>query len=308
MDIRNNPFERLMGGVIMDEQKEPARASATRPQEERGRLEDLLFQDSPAASGTTREIRVVGARKRFWRWSVVSLLLLLGGLALLYALLEHLPTRSPEIPVVQTGPVKRLPMPPRPPADAPSGRTASGVTGSSPDSGTERQQAEPASVSAEAGELPTGNYRLVIGPLILEKELRRATRLLDDLGLPTEKRPGQGQVGMIRLLAGEYPPGEAAARLEELKKLAPGAFLLPDNERRALYAGSFHDPREAAKVRADLRAQGIALETVEVEVPMNGTLLVTRIETDRQTAEQLVRRLAGEGLRVRSQRQETAAQ
>lgn len=306
MDEPREPFEKA--NAQEDDAKRPL-------QERRGRLEDLLFQGSHDPLQTTimtSEVRTVAAGRRIWIGLSLFLLLILAGGGLLYLFWPAGPKTSPPIGAVLSSAEQRLPMPPRPADDTAGQKTPAERE---PKTSAVADHREP--VSGEAVTEPTALapepvavrgevFRLVVGPLMTAGELQWARDLLNGLGLPVEKRPGHGPVRMTRLLEGRYADREAAVRLEQLKQLAPGAFLMPEEGRSALYAGSFHDPGEADKARAALRLRGVSVENLEVQVLMNGTLLVSRLETDRQTAEALMQRLAREGLNVRIQQQENA--
>ena len=94
-----------------------------------------------------------------------------------------------------------------------------------------------------------------IGPFLSKSTLETAKERLLALGYRPEQTTGRGPVPMIRLLEGVYPAEEARRQLATFKKTVRSAFILPQGEQWALYAGSFYAPERAERLRRTLAAK-----------------------------------------------------
>ena len=138
-------------------------------------------------------------------------------------------------------------------------------------------------------------FTVSVGPFINDEELQQAISRLQELGFQSQERPGRGQVSMIRLLEGVYPAAEAKIHLAALKKVVNSAFLLPDGDKLALYAGSFHQESRARQMQGDLVHEMINVSLINSEVIMDGTMLVA-LQADQKTAREVVVHISGFGL------------
>lgn len=137
-------------------------------------------------------------------------------------------------------------------------------------------------------------YRVLVGPYLYVGDTKAAEDKLVALGYQLRKIDGSGPVSMVRLLVGRYPPAEARTRLAELKSLLDDAFLLPDDNRLAIYAGSFSDRSRAERYVKVLAEQGVSVTPVVNKIEMNGKMFVVA-EAGQDQARALVKRLAAAG-------------
>ena len=138
-------------------------------------------------------------------------------------------------------------------------------------------------------------FTVNVGPFISDTELQQAISQLKAIGFQSQKKPGRGQVVMIRLLEGIYPTGEAQAHLAALKKVVDSAFLMPDGDNLAVYAGSFHEESQARLTRDELAHKKVRVSLVDSEVTMNGTMLMV-LQADQQTAGEVAAHISSLGL------------
>lgn len=150
----------------------------------------------------------------------------------------------------------------------------------------------PAPVVAE----PT--HRVLVGPLVNQRDLAQAAALLRERGFEPHQQHGSGTVDMIRLLEGIYPQAQAQQRLEELHKEFSSAFLLPDGERWALYIGSFSDREHARRQQRELAERQIQVVPVDSQLTMEGALLIVA-RSSLQAAEEVAAEVNAVGLRAR---------
>ncbi|TYO99867.1 cell division septation protein DedD [Geothermobacter ehrlichii] len=123
------------------------------------------------------------------------------------------------------------------------------------------QQEQPAGGALSAG------YRVRVGAFILPANLRDALATVKKLGYEPRVEAGKITRSMVRLRYGVYPRQEARRHLDELKKIAPGAFVVYEQEKGAVYAGSFVNVDKARRYADVLwEKKGIRLDEVKVDV------------------------------------------
>jgi len=138
-------------------------------------------------------------------------------------------------------------------------------------------------------------FTVIVGPFINGEDLQQAISQLQELGFQPQKKPGSGQVAMIRLLEGVYPRAEARRHLAGLKKVVKSAFLLPEGDYLAVYLGSFHQEDRARQMQSDLAQKMIKVSLVDSDVTMNGTVLAA-LQADQQTAREVAAHISSLGL------------
>ncbi len=264
-----------------------------RPTEQKKRLESLLLDDSDSAESVDhlvdREVKVVGGGtiNLFGSLFILVLLcaLLLGSG---YYFLGRLPPQQPADSLQSYYVSPKLPIPVRPKIDIPAAVAV--IT-------EEVSSSEPVKTAAVVLVVnsKTPLFTVTVGPFINDVDLQQAVSRLRELGFQPQKKPGRGQVTMIRLLAGRYSAVEARQHLEDLKKVVKSAFLLAEGDSLAVYAGSFHQEDRALQMQADLAQEMINVSLVDSEVTMNGTMLVA-LQADQQTAREVAAHIASLGL------------
>lgn len=138
-------------------------------------------------------------------------------------------------------------------------------------------------------------HSMEIGPCINQMELKKAEEIVGSHGLKTQKIIRTGPVKFTRLRVGIYPPKEAFNQLKALKKKVDSAFLLPENGKSALYAGSFHNSKKALRFKKLLEQKQINVTIVETKIKMQGTMLVVQ-QVEPQTAEMIAEKISKLGL------------
>ncbi len=140
-------------------------------------------------------------------------------------------------------------------------------------------------------------FTVVVGPFINSDNLNLAISSLRELGFQSQKVSGRGQVTMVRLLEGIYSRAEALIHLTALKKVANSAFILPDGDKLAVYAGSFRQEKRARSLQVSLAQEKIDVALITSEVVMAGTMLQV-LQADQQTAQEIVEHISKLGLSV----------
>lgn len=267
---------------------------AGRSENRRKRLESLLL-DEPDSNDSVeqlvdREVEVVGeGTKKFFGSLFVLFLLCILLLGVGYYFFSRLPPLQP--PEVQKNYYvsEKLPIPDRPEKVIPEEVDIIVEEVSTP----EPVKVAPVIVPVVNNETPL--FTVTVGPFINDEDLQQAISRLRELGFQPQKKPGRGQVTMVRLLEGEYPAAEARIHLKGLKKVVKSAFLLPEGDLLAVYAGSFHQEDRARQMQADLTQEMINVSLVNSEVTMNGTVLAA-LQADQQTAREVAAHISSLGL------------
>jgi hypothetical protein len=115
----------------------------------------------------------------------------------------------------------------------------------------------------------TSCYTLQIGEYVVQSGLGEAKKKIKSLGLEPLVEPGAKKKGpMTRLYLGEYPSQAAAKKgLDKLRAgKVDGFYLLEEDQKYHVYAGSYLDEKGAAKERQRFAALGIKLSLKQVVV------------------------------------------
>ncbi|MCD6582984.1 MAG: hypothetical protein J7K90_14410 [Desulfuromusa sp.] len=297
--------------MAVDKQEVPApvdRSAGVTERQENGskRLESLLLDDSDSMQAVEhiadQEVKVVGGGNS-GRFGLLTVLLLfcifLFGAGYYY--LSNMPSPQPPVNQMSHYVSPQYPIPDRPKIVLTTvvDVVAADEKVSVPDSNAiavekgDMEKKTPVLAPSVAAEVPL--FTVSVGPFVNDDELQRAVTRLQELGFQSQKKPGRGQVTMIRLLEGIYPAEEAKIRLATLKKVAKSVFLLPDGDKLALYAGSFHQESRARQMQDDLAHEMIKVSLIDSEVTMNGTMLVA-LQADQQTAREVAAHISSLGL------------
>jgi len=274
--------------------------------EKRGtpRLEELLLDDSVCPSGggsnTDQDVRVVGGKQGSHINSLIILIvfcLLVLGIGYFY--LQSMATTPSARNQYQYYTSPKLPIPARPETVAVDVSTVveQVVVDNMAKFPEEVVGEKIADIGAAPVNQPASLLTVSVGPLISDDEVTHAVEQLQQLGFQPETKRGRGLVTMIRLLEGTYPAAIAHNHLSQLKKNVKSAFLLPQGDQLAVFAGSFHQENRAKTLQSDLAKKNVHVTLVDGNVEMVGTLL-TVIQADQQTAREVANLLSGLGLKT----------
>ncbi len=189
--------------------------------------------------------------------------------------------------VLQKVPIKA----PKPAAEAgASNAQAVAATAGSGEAAAETQQ--PAKVAdgktkdpAVAGQPVREGYTLLAGAYVSPVLLKSAISKVRSLGYQPRTLSDAKTVEMTRVRIGVYAPAEAKAKLAELKKIAPDAFILPEGEQVAVYAASHFDPTAHNAFAERLRQAGVTFDEEKALRKLPMTELFFGEFSDREAAE-----------------------
>ncbi|MRR06080.1 MAG: SPOR domain-containing protein [Deltaproteobacteria bacterium] len=191
-------------------------------------------------------------------------------------------SRTPAVKQEQSvAKTSRPPAPVKPTASrisAPGGQTAKVVAGQKPAvekiAKTPIKTATPlkkATSGQPAAKKQSDEFALVVGSYVLKSSLRADKAKLEKAGLQTFIVPGKMRSQpMNRLLVAEVASHEAAlAELVKVKKASKDAFFLQENNKYAIYAGSYFADDRAVQEQERLRKLGFVpiLKRSQAPVP-----------------------------------------
>ncbi|MHC1696492.1 MAG: SPOR domain-containing protein [Geobacteraceae bacterium] len=139
----------------------------------------------------------------------------------------------------------------------------------------------------QAGAIKPGErYTLVVGSYVLKSSMSAAKVKLEKAGLQTSVVPGKMRSEpMNRLLVAEVSSAQAAQEeLAKVKKASKDAFFLKENNKYAIYAGSYFSQDRAAQEQERLRKQGFVLILKKSQAPVSTYALSTGSYASREAA------------------------
>ena len=278
----------------INETSEGTADRATTVETEQQRLESLLLDEPDHGQAfehiAAQEIRVVNdqsAGRTGLLLGFLVLCLLFLGAGYYYLFTSH--TFKPQRTQAPLDVSPKFPIPARPKIDIPVAAVPEGTSLATPK--------KEVSAGAPAVVADVSLFTVMVGPFINSHEVDHATHQLRDIGLMPEAKKGRGPVLMIRLLLGVYPEEEARDHLDSLKKVAKSAFLLPQGDKLAVYAGSFHQQDRAERMQEQLAQKKVNVTLVDSEVLMTGTMLIA-LQADEKTAHEVATHITDFGLQA----------
>ncbi len=145
-----------------------------------------------------------------------------------------------------------------------------------------------------------GTYTLQIGVYVTDKSLAAEKVKLKSAGLnPVITKGPKMTEPMNRLFIGEFGSYvEASIELQKLRKVTRDAFMLPEKDKFALYAGSYFVKERAEKERDRLSEAGLKPVIRKISAPVSTLRLTAGNFQTRESAEQEARRLKKLGVKA----------
>lgn len=226
------------------------------------------------------------------------------------------PVAAPAPPKPEPAKVASTEVPPKPastpapapkpalPAAAPKPVPPAATTAAPVPSPAPATKKEPApSKQAKKGVKPAakkkgGPYHLLIGDFGPDKSLGAVLAKLKKSGIsPVRKNTVQAPESMNRLYLEEFADQDTAeAELRKVKKLTADAFLVSDNGKYFLYAGSYLSPERAASEMKKLGAKGVKPAIRKARVTVRVTRVTAGSYASAEEAKKDVRRLRKQGV------------
>ncbi len=157
----------------------------------------------------------------------------------------------------------------------------------------------------EADKATSGRWTVIVGSYQLEDALAVDLARVKKAGLDAAILPGSRKSAkMNRLFLAEYSDKAAAkAELEKLKRHTSDAFIIDNDGKHAVYAGSYLLDERASAEKERLAAAGFPLTVKRAEVPIPTKRLAAGTFADKKSAEAAQKKLMGVGLKASLSRQ-----
>ena len=191
------------------------------------------------------------------------------------------PAVAPPAPAAKPAPAKitkpATPAPagpavkPAPPAKAATAVPVKPAPSKAAVAGKAPAKADGKSTKAAAKKHATGAYTLVIGEYVGEKSAVSVQAKLKKLGIkPVAKTRAIRSEPMNRLYLGSFDTHQSAdAALDNLSKFTKDGFLLQENGRYSVYAGSYFNEAKAAIEQDRLYEKGVKLVMKKTKAPVH---------------------------------------
>lgn len=184
-------------------------------------------------------------------------------------------------------------------ADAAAVANEAEAVTAAPPPAAEPKQTDAASKTVTPDGSGEGGFILDAGSFLLSGNRDRLMGRLRDLEYAPRLSQVEAKVAMTRLRLGVYPQSEASQVLQRAKQVIAGAFSLPvAGGEYAVYAGTFVDPDNIAKVEQRLDREGFRVTREQVEVARKLDRITFGRFATREAAEQEAARLAAAGVEV----------
>jgi hypothetical protein len=118
-----------------------------------------------------------------------------------------------------------------------------------------------------------GSFTLLVGEFALDRDMKACRIKLKKLGITTIQGKKIEKVEIMhRLFLADFDTHHAAEmECQKMRKVTASAFILEQNRRYALYAGSYLHQRGAAMEQKRLASNGfkLSMQTAKVKIPIN---------------------------------------
>ena len=145
-----------------------------------------------------------------------------------------------------------------------------------------------------------GSYTLLVGDFVPDKTMAAALATLKKNGITSIKREVvTATEPMNRLLVGEYTDQDAAlAELQKLKKLTTDAFIVAENDKFTVFAGSYFTADRLKSESARLSAHGVNTKVMTVHLKIKVTRIRAGSFASLENAKKAAHNLNGKRLKV----------
>jgi hypothetical protein len=143
-----------------------------------------------------------------------------------------------------------------------------------------------------------GAYTLLVGEFATGQELKRALAKLNKGGVAPVQRKKVAKLELVhRLFLAEFDNHDAAsAELRRLRQVTASAFMLPENGKYRVYAGSYLYEGGAAIEQERLAGKGVKLSRKSAKVTIPKTRVTAGTFSTREAAQEGANRLKKRGI------------
>ena len=119
-------------------------------------------------------------------------------------------------------------------------------------------------------------YSIEVGPIIGDRDLKAASRILHSNNLEFQQTPGMKTITVTRLLEGLYTRENANKRFKEIQEIVESPFILSEKGKFAVYVATYHDQKKANQKIIQLAQKNIKATAVTTELQLKGIILLVK--------------------------------
>lgn len=170
------------------------------------------------------------------------------------------------------------------------------VAAVAPASAVFRQQKGKTADLSKVKPAPIPVFALSSGSYLYSGELSKAIAQIEKMGYEVSVSQKSESHEMTRLLVGRYDKPMAQNRLAEVKKIAKGSFLVAEDGKYAVYAGSFLSLDKARRAADLLYREGVRVDELQIRVDLPRTTIRFGGFVARDEAQKIARKLKKRGV------------
>ncbi len=140
------------------------------------------------------------------------------------------------------------------------------------------------------------SFALTAGSFLYRNSLEQARALIEKLGYKVDSSQSMEPHEVTRLRVGLYGRPLAEKRLAEVKRISDGAFIVAEEGKFAVYAGSFLSLDKARRLADMLYQKGVRVDERQVKVDLPRTTLRFGEFVERSEARKIMKKLEKMGM------------
>lgn len=141
-------------------------------------------------------------------------------------------------------------------------------------------------------------YSIEVGPIMGDRDLKAASRILHNNNLEFQQTPGMKTITVTRLLEGLYTRENANKRFKEIQEIVESPFILSEKGKFAVYVATYHDQKQANRKIIQLAQKNIKATAVTTELQLKGIILLVK-DLDASSRQTITDQMSKIGLPVK---------
>ena len=141
-------------------------------------------------------------------------------------------------------------------------------------------------------------YSIEVGPIVGDRDLKAASRILHSNNLEFQQTPGMKTITVTRLLEGLYTRENANKRFKEIQEIVDSPFILSEKGKFAVYVATYRDQKKANQKIVQLAQKNIKATAVTTELQLKGIILLVK-DVDASNRQTITDQMSKIGLPVK---------
>ena len=141
-------------------------------------------------------------------------------------------------------------------------------------------------------------YSIEVGPIVGDRDLKAASRILHSNNLEFQQTPGMKTITVTRLLEGLYTRENANKRFKEIQEIVDSPFILSEKGKFAVYVATYRDQKKANQKIIQLAQKNIKTTAVTTELQLKGIILLVK-DVDASNRQTITDQMSKIGLPVK---------